>query len=510
MEFNVKQEINETTSAAKAQIFRCGQFREVRPFCRPLAHMLRTIVHIAAPHADRSLQVHARATDLYEAVEVIGKPGLAFPAGWEPVAHRLLAGEGFAVETISPARAPLSLPELGHLHRLDVVDPALFDCVQEQERALIHYAGDHVDPVILIAQVALAWPTLRIAVIVTKIAEGRHIRDRLRGYGVHAVVVNSRNQPSQVGQVAVCTPAGLSHLPVRVAWLDMVIVLNALELTSKLGMECIGYACRARLFGLLESGEQPAPLERDFMTGLFGFHEIMIPSHRHRERVVQVLRYPICGGSSLPSQLDVLTAKRQGLWHHALRNRKLARIASASREKDIDKIQQMFAPQVNSLFRSHRRGVVILVENLEHALALSCRLRDWPILTGFEVCMDGLPRQQAQKVRCVSPLGEADPLFAIVTAAGIGALELSSVGVVVRADGGVGLPALPRRSLAEPVAVAASPLLLIDLNDRHHPLLRRWNRWRQVAYAERGRFAPGVDPVQGRVERLLSRRLQGS
>jgi hypothetical protein len=73
-------------------------------------------------------------------------------------------------------------------------------------------------------------------------------------------------------------------------------------------------------------------LERDFMTALFGFHEVVIPRHGSRERVVQVLRYPIRGGTKLPASAHVLTAKRLGLWHHAVRNRKVAKIACAFRE----------------------------------------------------------------------------------------------------------------------------------------------------------------------------------
>jgi hypothetical protein len=86
--------------------------------------------------------------------------------------------------------------------------------------------------------------------------------DRLGDYGIKATAVHSRNQPSVVRAVAVCTPSGLAHPPVRVEWLDLVIVLNAPEITSKLGMECIGPAERAQLFGLLEWGERPAPLDR--------------------------------------------------------------------------------------------------------------------------------------------------------------------------------------------------------------------------------------------------------
>jgi hypothetical protein len=464
---------------------------------------------MAAPQADQRLQVFAVPLPLYQKVEVIGEPGLVCCAGWEAVACKLLLAEGFTVETTGSPRRPLPRPALGRLQRLGFVDHALLDCVCRQERSLIRYAANDVDPVHLIAQIALAWPKQKIAAIATRIDEGRQIRDRLRGYGISAVAVNSDNAPPEVGTVAVCTPVGLSHLPVQVEWLDIVIVLDAQEITSKVGLECIAHAARARLFGLLETGAKLAPLEHDFMTGLFDFQELVIPRHGYRERGVQVLRYPIRGGPRLPANVDILTAKRLGLWHHALRNRKVGQFASAFRENRMDKIEKMFVHHASSLASSSRQGVIVLVENIEHALAIGRRLLDWPILTDLEVCKDGLSAEQAKKIRPVCPLGEPHPLHAIVTAAGVGALDLSAIDVLVRADGGVGLPALPLQALAEPAANAPRPLLLLDLHDHHHPLLRRWSRWREEAYAERGWFAPGVDPVQARIEQFLASRSKG-
>jgi hypothetical protein len=492
-----------------AHIYRNGQSREIEPVCRSLRRTLQTLAHIAAWRAEQSLNVFAVPLLLYDELEVTGKPGLVCWAGWEPVVHKLLLDEGFKVETIGFPRRPLPRPDLGRLQRHGFVDSALLDCLRQRQRALIRYSADNVDPVHLTVQIALAWPKQKIAVVATRIGETRQVRDRLRGFGIDAVAVNSRNAPPEVGQVAVCTPAGLSHVPVQVEWLDIVIVLDALEIISKVGMECIAHAARARMFGLIEAGAQAAPLERDFMTGLFGFHELVIPRHGHRERGVQVLRYAIRGGPRLPSKLDVLMAKRLGLWHHALRNRKIAQVASAFRENRLDHIEKMFTHGASSLVPSTRGGVVILVENIEHALALSRRLPGWLILTGLEVCKDGLPAEQAKKVRPVCPFGEPNPLYAIVTAAGMGALVLSAIGVLVRADGGVGLPSLTQQALAEPAMSVPRPLLLIDFHDRHHPLLRRWSRQRQDAYTERGWYAPGVDPVQARVEQFLASRREG-
>jgi hypothetical protein len=169
----------------------------------------------------------------------------------------------------------------------------------------------------------------------------------------------------------------------------------------------------------------------------------------------------------------------------------------------------MFPVYARGSMPASRQGVIVLVENLEHALALGRRLPDWPILTGVEVCLHGLPAEKASQIRPASPLGEAHPLYAIVTASGLGTLDMSAVGVVVRADGGVGLPALLGKSFVVTESDPPPPVLLIDFCDRHHPMLRRWSRWREKAYAERGWFAPGVVPVQARVEQFLTIRGEG-
>jgi hypothetical protein len=112
--------------------------------------------------------------------------------------------------------------------------------------------------------------------------------------------------------------------------------------------------------------------------------------------------------------------------------------------------------------------------------------------------------------------------------------------VVIRADGGTGLPAwmvgmfshpiiYGINNLAEESSSAEEPgqivypinnpvqpspakldrLLLIDLDDRHHPVLRRWSRQRWIAYAQQGWYSPGVDPAQARIERFLANRPKG-
>jgi hypothetical protein len=78
--------------------------------------------------------------------------------------------------------------------------------------------------------------------------------------------------------------------------------------------------------------------------------------------------------------------------------------------------------------------------------------------------------------------------------------------VLVRADGGVGLPALGSMELTEPNSEPVRLLLVVDVDDRHHPVLRRRSRSRREAYDRRGWFAPGVEPVQARVNEFLATR----
>jgi hypothetical protein len=56
------------------------------------------------------------------------------------------------------------------------------------------------------------------------------------------------------------------------------------------------------------------------------------------------------------------------------------------------------------------------------------------------------------------------------------------------------------------LAAQERPLVLIDCDDRHHPLLRRRSRSRRAAYAERGWYLPGTDAAAARVEAFLAAR----
>ena len=54
------------------------------------------------------------------------------------------------------------------------------------------------------------------------------------------------------------------------------------------------------------------------------------------------------------------------------------------------------------------------------------------------------------------------------------------------------------------------PLFVLDCHDRDVIPLRKWSRERKSAYTRAGWFAPGIDPIQGRVDAFLASRKEAT
>src|SRR5579871_844747 len=68
-----------------ARIYRAGQACEIQPAFGSLRRALQTVAHVAASRDDQPLSVFTVPIPLFDEIEVIGKPGIACRAGWEPV-----------------------------------------------------------------------------------------------------------------------------------------------------------------------------------------------------------------------------------------------------------------------------------------------------------------------------------------------------------------------------------------------------------------------------------------
>jgi hypothetical protein len=100
----------------------------------------------------------------------------------------------------------------------------------------------------------------------------------------------------------------------------------------------------------------------------------------------------------------------------------------------------------------------------------------------------------------------------IVTLAGLRRDQVpwDTINVIVRADGGVGRLALPQAVVVRPAfRQDDGPLLVVDLDDRHYPQLRRHARQRHRAYLEEGWVPAGEDATRRRIVEFIKRRLKG-
>jgi hypothetical protein len=437
-----------------------------------------------------------------------GRHVLYCRATLEPVVELALAEAGYDVTVSGHISRPLPSPCVDHYDPAAPHDHLLLNTVQHHEWAMIRYDADAVNPSWLIAQIVLAWPDKTIAIMVRRLGDARCLRNCLRQFGLDVTLASSKYHPAGHARVLITTPVGLAQAPADMAWLDIIIAFDAIEATGKQDSFCLSRATRARLYGLLPTNVRPSPLEQDLICSLFGFHEVLIPRHGCQERSVQVIHYPIEGGMPLVPDLDVLRLKRRGLWHHGVRNRKLTQIAKAFTSGDKERIAQMLADAKINV--TGQAGVVVLVENIEHALVLARLLPGWPVWAKDDFIDDDLSPKEIERLHLVLDPFRDDPIRAIVTQAALSTgINLRAVDVVVRADGGVGLPPVDPRDLIVPDS-PVQPLLLVDFHDRHHRVLRHQSRLRKEAYTERGWLPPGSDPVQSRVKRYLANRRGGA
>jgi hypothetical protein len=507
-----------TTPAADGKavsLWRNGQFLVVSPGDETvLQQVLRTRPWSCRASADGTLRASRRREPLYEVEAFCGDPVLRCWAGLTPAVTatlRLCGYQPTPVGGLYHGRLPLP-SDLKLLASL--ADRPFLEHVARHDRGLIRYDAEQVDPAKLVAQVAKAWPELNLTAVVSRRDEAIRLAYQLRAANVEAFAFTAQNQPWVEKRVAVATYAGLAYNPVHPAQQDIVLALDAAEATGVHARWCLRHLERARLYALLPTHRRLSPYEADLVHALFGFQELLVPRHGHVERPVEVLWL---GGQGRRLQAEPdndLELKRHGVWRQEHRNRQVARVARALADGDPEQLKGLFPSLPDSRLPAGPRGVMVLVENVEHALALMPKLSDWSVVMSGLANLDGLHPDQRAQLEARRPAGAVSSVTrGIVTEAGLTNVQIdwSSMKVLVRADAGAGSLALPSAALTLPAVDprARTPLLVVDLADRHHPDLRHRGVRRRRAYWESGWAAPGEDPAHLRILRFLKPRLKG-
>jgi hypothetical protein len=424
---------------------------------------------------------------VFEGEDYFGSKVIETYAGLTPLVCQLLTRHGYRLRWTAPRPAQLPPPDCKRLHRFDQVDRPVIVNVRGRDRALFRYTKGRVSPARIIAQIAAAWPELRIMVWATRISEAKRLTGELRKFYPDVTVHFSGNFPATRSRIVVSTYGQLGAPAVELEKRDIGFALNAAELLrSNVARQALRAAHRARFYGLLPDHEQLAPHDRDWVTALFGPDPISIPAHGRECRPVDVFFTKIAGGPPIASDADAHALNRNGIWHHPVRNRRIADLATALQRDDEPRIRHHLPDFSPSTPLPHQSGgrIAIVAGGIEHALALSKRLPDWPIVTDRYYRDVGLTDEQ-----CLTLLYGQNPKLrtradVIVTPAGL--KRCGSVDTLIRADGGTGLPELPHKIATVPATRRPPGLLLIDMADRHHPQLRKWTRYRREAYVAAG------------------------
>jgi len=389
-------------------------------------------------------------------------------------------------------------------------DNALLECVREHDRALVRYQRGPVQPARLIAQVAHAWPRKRIIVWVTRIADGRRLAKQLAKLDVEAEVYHANRRLDKVAHVAISTYSSLGEGVIEVEKRPLVFVLNPAELMrNKWGLEALQHARKARMYGFLPRDVRLAPSDRDRVLALFGPRHVEISRHGQTAAAVQVVFIRIRGGEPLGKDLGVLQLKRRGIWHHAVRNRRIAALAKALAENDrktlnsrfVDVARAVEAAEASEGLDLGSARVGLLVENVEHGIALSERLPGWPLVTGPNVTLDNLSETQRDVLQ--RSLGEpGGHRHLLMTSEG--RQRVRKLDVLIRADGGVDYAGHTGDDCIDRNGI--SPCIVLDFSDKHHPALQERAQGRKRQYLSQGSQVVGEAAPGSPLKQFLASR----
>ena len=284
---------------------RAGQFLEISPPCEELRLALRTSTLVPRPQG-QAIMIGNESAALYRETVDVDRPVLECFVGLLPVVKQALITAEYDVQFDFVPPALLPRADEAAVQKAGACDLAFLDMVRFHDRGLVRYVPASVDPAWLIAQIALAWPELTIAVAVTRVEEARQLQRQLLRHLPNVVAITSRDTVADelVGRVVVATYNGLGHTGIEIEKRDIVIALNAVEASRTEPLSRLGHARRARMYGLVPLDRKLAPFDQDAVRLLFGFEEVTIQRHGVPTSRIEVVRLHHDGGTRLPDQIS--------------------------------------------------------------------------------------------------------------------------------------------------------------------------------------------------------------
>lgn len=384
--------------------------------------------------------------------------------------------------------------------------PHLVDQIARSERLLVNYDSAYAKLPELLAEIIWAYPAANFAVVVVSTQSRRKLVDKLRGLHINCAVSDRTNHPRPEARVVVCSLQGAAHNNVELNHRHAVLFPIA---TDAIGIQCQDLLrtdnARFRIVGFHPYEKKLSPYERDLSVVAYGFDEISVPLRGYDAVPVETVWLPFHSPAVVSATEHVSALLRKAVWRHDARNLFIARRARALCSGNAGASATDFPDLVLPPTLTSPARVVVLTSTLVHAVELARWLDGWPILTDPHARSESLsPEQQARLTRATVD-AESNPDCAIATLAGLTQLRPNDSSIVIWAGAGKVGPFLPADFLVRPSG-STHRLLLIDIQDHHHPLLREWTEQRRRAYRRAEWLDVGSDLMTHRIQQFLARR----
>lgn len=438
----------------------------------------------------------------------------------------VLAGRsdtGIAHGRVDPlGRVPLGAPDLSAASRGGEVDRSLLKLVGEAGRGLVRL-GPGVRPDWLAAEIAASFPNTKVLVVGSTRRECDRAADACRRAGVEVRRLRSGGDvhAATAARVVVTTP--VQAVKLALAGFELLVALDAAESLDAVyeldegrvtpgelrlhrqavaeaddpaaaeaqAAEVLGRArpCLRwflpRRVGFLRADAFVTPNESHRLRRLFGFEEVyVLPDGREPPRIVPETA-TFRGGPAFGVDAPPEERVEEGVLGCDARDTFVA-----------DHVRR----RVGSSSNVEGPKTLVAAGTVAQAVALSRKLRGWPIRLAAGADLEGLP--EADRDWAGRFAVSSDGPRVVATAAAMKEVDPAGYDLVVRAYGGTG--AVPW--LTRPPGVlsgSGATVTLLDFVDAGDPVLRRQSHNRLSAYAEAGWFAAGVCPVTARAEAFV-------
>ena len=426
-------------------------------------------------------------------------------AGLYPALQMAAQRRGYELRRrITPSLSALPSPGRTNWPRY----PDIFQFIGEMPLGQIGiHAGVKIE--LLLADLALAYPTARIAALSKHRKQLSGLADRLGQRGIDSVSVSGRHtlpsieddSENSYPQVICSTPRAAADIDL--AGTDIVIVLDAASCQHEdMNLALSQVDARFRLFGLFDVSRSYAPSSVDAMLATFGPEVIRLQEPGYIRRPVN---YAFV---ATPHPLVHLNRDDRDFgvrcyWHHRRRNRRIKQLAIALRAGERLDVRK-FGEVATAIDRADRPSpaVTILVERPVHAIELAKSLPAWPLIATDDDMRghSGQFRNRAKRNRRSWQLGTHQ----IVTVDAAKSWRGDVTDVVIWAGGGQMADFLPYKWLRADVGTN-KPLLIVDFDDQHNADAARMSGQRQRAYRTQDIFPAGISTSPGQLAMFLNR-----